>query len=139
MKGRVGCFNRDHLCFANFPRDSFIGEVEAMQNTRRKYTVKALEKSLLLVISFDRIVEVLGPHSRYTEQLYSLGLRRDLRLKLASKRILRFQHLSAKDLFWEYTDKSDIREQPLNQQIEAYLTSKLVTFPGIDKSPPLEE
>ena len=135
----MGCFNSDNLCFASFPRDSFIGEVDPMQNAPRKFTAKALEKSQLLVISFDRIVEILGPGSRYTEQLFALALRRHLRLKTANKRVHRFRHLSAKDLFWENTDNLDIREQPLNLQIERYLASKAKAHPSVERSSPQEE
>jgi CRP-like cAMP-binding protein len=139
LQGRLGCFSKDNHCFASFPKDSFIGEIEAMRNTPRKFAVKALEGSRLLAIPFDKIVEILGARTSYMEQLYSLSLRRHLRLKLANRRIRRFRHLSAKDLFWETADNLEIREPPFNEQVERYLACKLLARPGAERSTPLEE
>ncbi len=110
-----------------------------MQNIPRRFAVKALEKSKLLEISFDRIVEILGANTRYVEQLYSLSLRRHLKLKLDSRRVRRFRHLSAKDLFWENTDNLSASAPPLNQQMESFLACKLKAHPSAERSPQLEK
>lgn len=119
ISGDVSCRLERNICFKTFVAGSYFGEIELLQQTTRKFSVRAEDRVTLAVLDREKLLRIMQTFPRDAAVIWERSLCRYIKMKQAIRKIRWFEKISMNNEWW--TDENEKEHQRFQNKVSDWL------------------
>lgn len=98
---------------------SFFGEIELLQQTTRKFSVRAEDRVTLAVLDREKLLRIMETYPRDAAVIWERSLRRYIKIKQSMRKIRWFEKISMNNEWW--ADENENEQQKFQHKVSDWL------------------